>query len=481
MTGPGSGQMGGDSNTPPSASSFQPRHFGLTRDKHGRYAAGSPEVAPIAGQFGPMYAFKPVVDTLYISHEGDEPSKLCLLWLEAAESLGGDAFQIVSRRLKPRMALDGGQEPDRAAWSLRKGRHDGFASYRYIFDGRGDWDGVTVLVAPPAGKNDYWRWFVMVRAERLWRRGVLIGKDALAVTDQIVADLSGGDQCAGLLAKPVPLNRWKVSRIDVCRDHTGYDWGIADLHQFATSCPKWSRGMSTIFDVPTHVGSGSWTYGNKESATYYMGRRRSEGKMLRLYCKTIEAEKTGKIEWLAPYWRSVLLNGAQGPLPKVWRAEAEFGGGWLKKHGFTNATHLQGCEEALWDFYATTNRHTDGLRKKLRVAKTSKVWDCLSSKCSKSSAPSAWQYCAALKSDAPPDADQLRKQATGCLARIVSNHQYKWANDEQLETEVKRIMADIEPRLLAKFRCKLQPYATRSEKLARLPSATDDPFTDREV
>lgn len=448
------GQIGGSSNTPLSAVIS---HSGIS-------------VLP------------PVVDTVYLSISGPVTLESILPFLEAADALDGEPCLLLVRRQRLRLELppEGAPEPAGCTgWSLRRGRLNGYASYRWIFDGRGDWAGLTVLLAPPRTEGGAWSWFVMWRSERLWLRGHLRGKSAAELIAEDVARL-GSDPVAGtdarLMAQAYPLDKWRVSRLDVCRDHFGYEWSVEDLRRFATSCPAWSRGMAQSGAAAEAEAADGWTYGNKDATTFYVGRRGSQTKFLRIYGKSAEAEKSGKIQWLAPYWRKLLFpNGEHGPLPKVWRAEVEFGGGWLKAHGFANASHLIGCEWALWEYYTGANRHVRPVRggRQLRHCATSPVWQALQSPPSACPLP-VWEYEPAVELERAPDFSALHKQAAGCLRRVVIAHGATEHDEETLREEVRRVCHEAEERIMASLRCPLptiDPKTTRAARLAAAPSA----------
>lgn len=505
-----SSQMGGGSNTPPSASNIH-----LVRDNN-------------------MWALPPVMDTVYISTESEKPSKTALSWFQSADALDGDVFEVV--RAGPgdaaRPVLEAGQD-DHRLWAVRLGKLDGFSAYRYVLDGRGHWSGVTVLCAPPKSVEKPWRWYVMVRSERLWLKGCLVGLSGYDVVRHIVNGLGQESDC-GPMAGVVPLTKWRVSRVDVCRDHGGYDWQLSDLAKFATSCPVWSRGMNfgetPVDDMALQKSEGGWTYGSPGATTFYMGKRRTESKFLRIYCKNIEAEKTGKLGWMMPFWKRMLFGaaGATGDVGQVWRAEVEFGGGWCKSHGLTNATHLEGCERALWDYYVKSNRHTSGGAKKLRTCPPSQVWELLR-KCPddwlrrwhEPLKDSAWTYERAPEREPCEDMSLLRKQAAGCLAGVVAAHTdlgsdaeatravdavvadiatrlHEKSVDQIVDDIFKRLMPkknsaeadavkEIREKLLARFHAPrpidsashARPERSRYERMNSQPSTVEDPFSDK--
>lgn len=432
------------------------------------------------------FAFPPVCDTLYLSHDsGARPAAWVAAVLAAAEGAEGEKVAVLANGgCVPGSDAEDASAP--AVWTVRRGKLDGFSSYRFVWDGRGRWRGVTVLCAPPKAEGDPWRWFVMLRAEILWDE-VQRGGTAASLTRVVLAGLGNPETGDGLLAESYPLEQWRVARFDVCRDHGGYQWSLMDLGRFATRSPSWSRGMSQMENEEPEAmpaSDGGWTYGNPDGSTFYLGRRRSTGRFLRIYCKTTESRAKGSSPRWEPYWRWALLGSseAQGPLPKVWRAEVEFGGGWLRAHGFTSAALLEGAEEALWGYYVDAVRHTKGETTQLRHENPSPIWTLLARPWRPTAA--AWTYTPRREVVGERDLVHLTKQAAGCMARVVEQlHQPDDA--DAVEAAILETLLNLAPRLRAKALGLLQARTaedeerggTRGERIAATPHPGEDPFT----
>ncbi len=362
-----------------------------------------------------------------------------------------------------------------AVWQARMGKLKGFSSYQYVWDGRGVWDGVTVLCAAPCGPDKPWRWFVMVRAERLWREWMRTGARVYDVVKAVLAGLGNPETGWGIMERPVPMIEWAPARVDTCRDHGGYDWTIDDLGKFATRSPAWSKGVS-LSEKEVQEGvvqtEEVWTYGNKDGMTLYRGRRGSMARFLRLYNKQAQAEACGSAVWLVPFWKKCFFGDENSTekLPLIWRAEVEFGGGWLRAHGFRTAEDLKDCEEALWRYYTTAVRHTLGKTAQLRHETPSPMWRFLAKVKPR---PGAWTYEPKMKPDHERDMSHLTKQAAGCIARIVEDL-YRPTCQNEVKEAMTAAMDAVRDRATAKaegyFQLGMSQPDKRGKKAGALPA-----------
>ncbi len=293
-------------------------------------------------------------------------------------------------------------------WVLGPGRLKGQTGYDFIARGRGAMEGVQVIWGAAKGSTDApnaRRFKVMIGSEVLWRHHANGGNAYTAATETL-------EWAAGDLWSAVPdASAIAVRRLDVCVDHWGYTWKKFDLDRFA--CRQKGRGLSETREAPPEKVD---TFQGPNSATYYVGARGSASRYLRIYDKVAEAQKSGKLPWMKPLWTQCGWDGKQ----TVWRAEVEFGGEWLKAHGFDSVEKLKGCEHAVWIDYLDDVRHTTGRATRLKRAATSAVWGVISEAVHHAAADS--EHCYWIWKPKPPsaggDMQQLTAMMAGCARKI---------------------------------------------------------------
>jgi hypothetical protein len=295
---------------------------------------------------------------------------------------------------------------EHARWTLGPGRLQGQHGYDFIADGKGTMDGVRVLWGlPKRGEAPRARRFkVYIESKVLWRHHVNGGNAYTAASETlewITGDLWG--------ALPIE-SEIAVRRLDLAIDHKGYAWKKTDLDRFA--CRQRIHGV-TEEHAPDQVN----TIGKPESATYTVGARGTSSRYLRIYQKIAEAMKSGKMPWMDPIWRRELeWDGVEN----IWRIEVEFGGEWLRAHGFTDISKLKGCEAALWLDYLEDVRHTTATRTRLERSPTSRVWSCIAAavnRAARESDRATWSW-----QPRPPreggDLKQLTAMLGGCGKKV---------------------------------------------------------------
>lgn len=247
-------------------------------------------------------------------------------------------------------------------WSIGPARLEGHVSFDHLASGRGRMTGIRVLWGPSREAGPLARRFkLIIGSEVLWRHYANGGGAATAARE--IVDLVVGKLW---LAAPA-ADRIAVRRVDVCVDHWGYTWTRADLDRFA--CRQQLRGATETWSEEAAPESTN-VFDGATSSTYYVGGRGAASRFLRVYDKVAEAMASGKLPWMEPIWRQ---NGWDGN-ERVWRAEIEHGGEWLRAHGFDSIDKLDGCEAILWAHYLDHVRHTTGRRTRAKRSPTSRVW-----------------------------------------------------------------------------------------------------------
>ncbi|HYE07098.1 MAG TPA: hypothetical protein VEL07_16410 [Planctomycetota bacterium] len=303
--------------------------------------------------------------------------------------------------------------PPDVCWVFHRGTLAGFASYRWRIDGVGEWKDVRLLVGEVRRVREKSRdgqrsFLLMIGSSVLWQaRGR--GQGAADVVRWILRSLANLEAGRGLLDTAPGDVEVKPNRIDLCVDHWGYDWAPGDLHRFASR----ARRSGDVTSGGDYITEDRRQFG-AEHPTLYLGSSRSECRELKVYLKTAEAEKTGKLTWMEPIWRQF---GWQ-PGIRVWRAEVRFGGIWLRSHGMRTLADMCGAERELWKHYVENVRHGGGTSTRRRRDGLSPVWKALSSaNCTLRSGTWKWTPRAA---SLHTDLIQLGRMTAGCIARIES-------------------------------------------------------------
>lgn len=350
-------------------------------------------------------------DTLYVSFDAALPG-----WL-----VGVLRASQVTKNERVGLARNGNpldplpydpREP--MSWLCSHGAYEGDPTVEWTVIGTDVWEGVRLGIGRPVQAPDGAGWTyrvkVMLSSALLWSyagRGMGAYEAASAVLEGLTVQCH--DHPAVLLARPED-QAVKVSRLDLCCDHIGYDWEPEDLYRFATRMK--TRAAMRSGGVVRPDDDRVWTYTGPTSATYYVGRRGSGNRFWRIYDKTEEARVSGKLPWMSEVWKA---HGWDGKA-KVWRAEVECRSGWLKDHGVTFAG-LRGIERELWRDATRSVRHTCKKGKRLTRARTSKIWAALSR--AGGSVLGCWEW----KPKPLPHggtAKALLAQAAGCLRRVES-------------------------------------------------------------
>lgn len=288
---------------------------------------------------------------------------------------------------------------------VRSGSLKGFGAYSHIAVGTGPAEGLVMLMGPcKESEEPGWRRVrVMIGSARCWRLAC-DGFQAVGIADDALATCA-----ADAITRPTD-DAVSVRRVDVCIDHWGYNWELVDLDRF--SCRQRGRGYAQEGAVEETMIGDRWTYRAPGGCTYYVGRRGSASRFLRIYNKSAEAAATGKLVWLEPIWRQEGWDGKS----TVWRAEIEHGGEWLRQHGFTRYLDLAGCERSLWRHYLSVVRHTTGGRTRLKRRRTSAIWQAIG-KAVANGPDGLWQWCP-RPVKIGTDVSKLMAQAAGCLGRV---------------------------------------------------------------
>lgn len=275
-------------------------------------------------------------------------------------------------------------DPDRNVvafknWKVRAGSLKGFAGFDTIAVGTGPMEGLLLMIAPPkandasagvkAGERQV---RVVIGSARCWRT-YCDGGSGISIASRNLWDMEG-DAFTSLPS----MEHVKVRRIDICVDHWGYHWSLADLDRFARRGK--GKGIDRQFDTNLDAEIESLlghrrVYQGAKGATYYIGTRGGASRLLRIYNKVVEAQATGKLPWMEPIWKQEGWDGEA----VVWRAEIEHGGDWLQAHGFESVEDMRGCERTLWLHYLESVRHVDPkTATRLKRCDTSEVWSVIS-------------------------------------------------------------------------------------------------------
>jgi hypothetical protein len=339
-------------------------------------------------------------------------------------------------------------------WELRTGAFRGFGpDWRCRFKGRGYWAGIRGMLGEYKGDDGtiHHSCLVMIGAAWLWRRYPLgegrptCGTRLLGrVADGLAAD---DDGAPALLGSPVDDASWHVARLDVCRDQTGHAWSPADLALFTSvayvrgqalsSSARMAkkRAVDALWRTIVPVGplppdadqvdpitaaveededTGGWTWAGRNGTTLYVGRRRRESRFMRIYDKQAEQVAKGGADYYGPTWRLCLMGHAdcQGPMPRIYRAEIEHGGGWLADHGLGTLDTLKpGFEWDIWADYVQKARHVEKKSERLDRCPDSIAWKALVRPWTP---PPVWTYQPAPPKE-PADPKFLAQMAVGCI------------------------------------------------------------------
>lgn len=285
-------------------------------------------------------------------------------------------------------------------WEVKEAKLKGFNHYTHTVTGTGAWAGYQIAIGPH--ERPGWRKVrLMIGSAPLWRHACHDGNAYTAARETI-------DYLRGQMwMEPPPESEIIPRRVDVCIDHWGKRWCIEDLGRFA--CRQKGRGMAVGGDVIERPHGDQWVYRAPGGTTFYLGRRGAAARFLRIYDKTAEAAKTGKLPWLEPIWRAEGWDGES----TVWRAEIEHGGDWLNGHGFKSMEDLKGCEAGLWHCYFGDVRHTVKRGGRLDRRETSRVWKAFG-RAAAASPIGTWQWKPRPVKPST-DAAALLKQGAGCI------------------------------------------------------------------
>jgi len=315
---------------------------------------------------------------------------------------------------------------DRGAFDTKKGSLKGFTGYDYIHKGKGEWSGIIVLIGPHEPINniakdkrngeDYQMPSQEDHDKSLRSVRVLIGStlcwknkcNGIDSHDMVMGILN---LLHGKILATLPITKKiKIRRYDSCMDHWGYDWEIEDLQDFA--CRQKGRGYN-IGQAKEEAHGDLWVFRATGGWTGYVGSRGASSRFLRIYDKIAEAKKTGKLPWLEPIWRA---NGWDGK-SKIWRAEIEHGGDWLKSHGVESLADLKGFERESWSHYLKTCRHAVRTKERMDRRPTSPVWAALN-RAVDQQPKGVWKWTPRPPSE-DSDMERLLKQAGGCMLGVL--------------------------------------------------------------
>jgi hypothetical protein len=295
-------------------------------------------------------------------------------------------------------------------WRTKFGRLKGFSAYSHVIMGKGPREGLTVLLGPTRKNHDTgtgWRRLrIHIGSAWLWRARTQ-GLRVVAAAREVLAMLPGE------LIETLPAEETiEPRRVDLCIDHWGYDWQLADLERFACRQKGRRVGLGDDFDGQAELGpDGRWVYRAPAGSTFYVGKRGAGNRFLRIYDKIAEAKATGKLPWLEPLWEAAGWDGRQ----RVFRAEIEHGGDWLRQHGCRTLLDMVGCERELWQHYLGDVRHVDLSSSRLKRCETSLVWQQLGKAVLKEP-PGRWRWCPRPVREST-DVPALLSQGAGCLFR----------------------------------------------------------------
>lgn len=313
-------------------------------------------------------------------------------------------------------------------WEIRAGGLKGLPGYRWTVRGTGPLHSLQLALRTDPESATGWRGSLVLGSALLWQWRVEQGLAALDAVRQAWRVLLLGSAPAlpqpsswarrGLVARIPDESIQSVRRVDLAVDHwgPGLAWDVADLQDFASRSRI--RGAAVGGD-----GAGAWerpdgtVFTGPESITLYVGKRGARNVMLRIYRKDVEAAATGKAHFMEPLWQAA---GWDGAVP-VWRAEIEAGGDWLRAHGGRCVRVLDGIEQQLWQWYTENTRHTVPCATRRRRCDESAVWQMLRHATGVEPADCGWIW----QPRAPSrlfDQYQLRRQAAGCLRRVLDSY-----------------------------------------------------------
>lgn len=293
-------------------------------------------------------------------------------------------------------------------WSVRRGQLEGRTAYEYIATGLGDWHGVRVLIGSRHRDRPTVRSCCLILGSDLLWMEAGRGRSAARVVRDVLDGLANTETAFGLLAKAPESDRVLPTRIDLCVDHWGYEWRMPDLRRFATRS-KWRMwAVDEVGDAEVVDVEEGWCYTGPTGSTLYLGKRGKTTRMLRVYDKTAEAAKSDKLRWLEPLWAQ--HGWTRGT--NVWRAEVEFGGQWLRKHGMRSLVEMEHAERELWHHYTAEVRHVRGETDQLRHEGPSHVWTAMMRATDTMPIRAAWKWEPRPES-VGIDMDALAKQGAG--------------------------------------------------------------------
>lgn len=352
-----------------------------------------------------------VADTVYVVFHAEIAEWMANLLSHAAARRGV--------KVQAGAITAGGVLPPQANWRAWAGQLRGLsgAGFDYVVGGCGPRTDVRVLIgAPDTRDGKVWgpRWrrlYLLIGSSVLWRgRGA--GQGAYDVTRATIDALATAAD--GWIENAPADEEVQPSRLDLCADHWGHAWTLADLDRFAARQGRRGHAKNEDSDIAPDVieTPTGWAWKSRTGTTLYLGCRGRASRFLRLYDKTAEAAASGKLPWLEPIWRE---HGWE-PGVQVWRAEVEHGAEWLRSHGMPTLAEMRDAERVLWEHYTTAVRHTPGKTAQLRHEASSPVWSALQRAATSLSA-GAWKW-KPRKASAKGDMAHLAKMAAGCLAAI---------------------------------------------------------------
>lgn len=297
-------------------------------------------------------------------------------------------------------------------WRIKAGRLNGYSAYTHIATGTGAFEGIQISIGPPRTMNETPHaksLRIDVGSEVCWRHAAN-GGGAFSIAVETLRGIHDN----GIIVNIPANNAVAVRRCDVCVDHWGYEWRTEDTDRFA--CRQSGRGKAgTNRDTDEQPADDTWIFRARKGFTLYVGRRGSAARFLRIYDKIAEAASSGKLPWLMPLWTQAGWDGKS----KVWRAEIEHGGEWLRQHGLATMDKLPGCERELWRQYCDDVRHVDiKTDTRLHRCQSSRVWRSLR-------VAARWRSHGVYRwkprtPNGEADTTTLLKMATGCL-RTAAN------------------------------------------------------------
>ena len=409
---------------PAAAQDFQPqmttsRPLGPTSRGAANAEAGGPSNTPPPASLnrGLKSRLSVVCDTAYISGQSSPTLELInALQIVAKTGSGGQFFLSHS-----------------SSWKAKECRLKGWSGAYQVHLFTEDQAPFECLIGLPDGINGDVRVMLMLGSKYLWKAAACGHRLYHAISQAFQALVD-----ARVIARLPWVHHWKANRIDLAVDAWGLDWSLRDCQRMVTRAKtKAMTGKQSGLDTSV-IDKG-------EGITFYLGNRGTKSRMLRVYNKTAEAKKRGKLEWMAPAWEAHGWDGQS----TVWRFEVEHGGQWLKSHGFGSPEHWHDIESALWEHYTHTNWQpsTKG-HKNTRRRSLSRKWQTIQPALAPNEC--TWQF-QSRKPTPSTNAPALLKQALGC-AQTYINSLAEWERtnpgtdiDELLtpkEKELRRLLAE---------------------------------------